>query len=243
MTWANRLRLLLGLIVTLAIVAACTYVFTQRQQSAVSTTATIIAQEYPVGTDYGGLVVKEHVQEGDVVRAGDALFDVQSLQLQRDVAAGIVAGTTGSERVTPEGVSTVVASVDGIVADVGVAQGGYAQAGGLLAVIHRANSLRVEASFVLTPRDYARIAAGSPAEIRLPDQTTMPGTVTHIDVATLDGQALTKVQIVSAALGDGPATGLRQPGTPLSVTVTLRDDGPLAGVVVAVEDLLRRIGL
>jgi hypothetical protein len=124
-----------------------------------------------------------------------------------------------------------------------VPQGGFAAAGGVIASIDRAESLYVEAEFVLSAREYARVAADAEAEVLLPSQETLIGTVEGIDVDTVDGQALSTIRIESASLAEGPASGLFQPGTPVSVSIQLRDDGPLAGVSDALHDFLRKVGL
>ncbi len=125
MTWRSRLKLLGGLLATLIVVAACALLFTQRQNSVGSDSAALVAQEYPVGTDYGGIVTAQFAHEGDEVTAGQVLFEVHSPQLQRDVARGVVAGDADAAA----GTTTVTATVDGILADVRVPQGGFAQAG------------------------------------------------------------------------------------------------------------------
>jgi multidrug resistance efflux pump len=242
-TWGNRARLLLGLLLVLAIVAAGTLLFTQRQHRAVSTTATVVAESFPVGTDYGGIVTRQYVDVGDDVLAGDALFDIHSLDLRRDIASGYVVDPAVIAGVGEDGTMSVVATVDGTIASVAVPQGGFAQSGGVIASLDRAGSLFVEARFVLDAREYARLTEGAEAEIVLPDEDTLRGSVGHIDVETIDGRAMLTVRIDSDKLTDAQATGLFQPGTPVAVRVDLRDDGLLAGVADALHDLLRKIGL
>jgi multidrug resistance efflux pump len=241
-TWGNRIRLALGLVLVLVLVAASTIVFNQRQHRAQSMTASIVAQSFPVGTDYGGIVVTQFVQSGDAVTSGQPLFAVRSLQLQRDLAAGNVDTLTAPD-LAADGTSTIVATVDGTVSSIEVPQGGFAQAGGILATIDRSGSLFVEAEFMLTPRDYGRISAGSPVELRLPNQSDIAGTVTSIEVDTVDGQAMSTLRVDSSDLAAAASTGLFQPGTPVEATLLLRDDGPLAGVSDALGDLLRKVGL
>jgi multidrug resistance efflux pump len=243
MTWTNRLKLTAGLLLVLVLVASGTLLFTQRQQRALSATAMIVAESYPVGTDYGGIVTRQYVDVGDEVDEGDPLFDVHSLQLRRDIASGYVVDPAVMAGLDQDGTSTVVATVDGTIASIVVPQGGFAQAGGVIAAVDRAESLSVEAEFVLSARDYGRLAEGAEAELLLPSQESLTGTVSRIEVDTVDGQALSTVRIESDALTTASATGLFQPGTPVSVTILLRDDGPLAGVNDAVRDLLRKIGL
>ncbi|MBD7956926.1 HlyD family efflux transporter periplasmic adaptor subunit [Microbacterium sp. Sa4CUA7] len=243
MTWANRLKLAGGILLVLAVVAACTVVFNQRQHRVLSTSATIVAQTYPVGTDYGGIVTRQYVEVGDEVAAGQPLFDVRSLQLQRDIATGQMTDAVLAASVTQDGTSTILATVDGTVRDVTVPQGGFAQAGSVLASVDQDATLFVEAEFLLSPRDYARIEQGSDVEVLLPNQSVLGGDVTGIEVATEQGQAKSTLRITSAELSAQAATGLFQAGTPVQVTLQLRDDGPLAGVGDALRDLLQKVGL
>lgn len=241
MTWKNRSKLILGMLAVLVIVAVSTVIFNQRQLKAVSMSATIEAESYPVGTDYGGIVVRQHVAEGDEVTQGDPLFEVQSLQLERDIATGAVTATSAD--IHPDGTATIRASVDGTVSGLEMEQGGFAQAGSIIAYIDRAGSMFVAADFVLIPRDFGRIEDDAVVELRLPDQRTFAGTVESLDVVTVAGSAETTARVVSADLVAGDAHGLIQPGTPVEATLYLRDDGPLAGVSDAAQDFLRKIGL
>lgn len=100
MTWGNRLRLGIGFVVVLVLVAGFTLIFNQRQTEVTSTSASITAQEYAVGTDYGGTVTKAFVREGDTVAIGAPLFEVQSLQLQQDIDKGLISGTATTSAYT-----------------------------------------------------------------------------------------------------------------------------------------------
>ncbi|MFF2632489.1 HlyD family efflux transporter periplasmic adaptor subunit [Microbacterium sp. NPDC058021] len=243
MTWTNRLKLAGGILLVLVVVAACTVVFNQRQHRVLSTSAMIVAQNYPVGTDYGGIVTRQYIDVGDEVAVGQPLFEVRSLQLQRDIASGQVSDAEVAASVAADGTSTIVATVDGTVRDVAVPQGGFAQAGSVLATVDQDASLFVEAEFLLSPRDYARIAEGSDVELLLPNQSVLRGDVDGIDVETAEGQAMSTLRITSGDLSRRAATGLFQAGTPVQVTLQLRDDGPLAGVGDALRDLVQKVGL
>ena len=243
MTWGNRFRLLLGLVVVVALVATFTLVFNQRQQQATSTSATIGADSYPVGTDYGGIVTRQYVQAGDSVTKGEKLFDVQSLRLQQDVAAGLVSATSSAYPVSRDGTATLVATVSGRIATIDVEQGAFAQAGAVLAHIDRTGSLYVKADFTLTARDYARISDGAAVQVLLPNQRAVQGTVGTIEVQTVNGSAQSTIHVVSTQLVEGSDNGLVSPGTPVVATLQLRDDGILSGPSDAFADLLRKIGL
>jgi multidrug resistance efflux pump len=246
MTWGNRLRLTVGFIGVLLLVAACTLVFNQRRTEVTSTSASVQAQEYSVGTDYGGTVTKEFVQEGDRVRVGDRLFQVQSLQLQQAIDKGLVsrAGATEAYSLGADGLMTFTAAVAGTMADIGVKTGGFVQAGTELGTIDKADSLFVSSNFVLTPRDYERIRDGAEVDVELPNDHVLRGHVRKVAVQTNeDGNAKTTVEVASSSLHEGGWSGLNAPGTPVDATLHLRDDGPLAGVSDGFRGFLRQIGL
>lgn len=246
MTWTNRLRLFGGVIVVIVVVAACTLVFNQRQSAVASTSAAIAAQEYAVGTDYGGTVTEEYVEEGDSVTKGQELLQVQSLQLAQDIRKGIVGEDTSTStyEIGSDGVITFKAEVSGTVATIDVKSGGYVQAGAELGTIHKEDSLFVTSSFLVTPRDYGRIRNGAEVDLVLPDDRTITGTVESVSVETNeDGQARTTVDVESPALSASPTSGITSPGTPVDATLHLRDDGQLAGLTDLVRDFTRQIGL
>lgn len=242
MTWANRFKLFFGFIVVVAIVAVCTVIFNQRQSSAQSESAEMVAQQYQVGTDYGGLVVKQYVQEDDQVEEGDPLFEIRSPQRRKDAEEGTLLDSD-SIADAQKGIVMIRANVSGTVAEISAPQGAYAVTSMPLTHLDKAGTLAIDAKFVLTPRDYGRVSAGAEAQILLPNNTTITGTVTHIDVATVDGKAASTIRIDSPALARQTALGIFQPGTPVSVSLRLRDDGPLSGVSDALHDFLRKIGL
>jgi len=243
MTWMNRLKMTVGMLVVLVLVAGFTMIFTQRQQQVNSTSATIAAQEYSVGTDYSGTITRSYVENGDQVKEGDTLFEVQSLSLLQDLQTGLVTADTATYSVAEDGTMTLKAAVDGTVADVDLKEGSFVQAGGSLATIDKTGTLFVAADFVLTPRDYERIDSGAAVDLMLPNQTTIAGKVGIVSVETKDGDAETTLQVSSDQLVEGAYNGLVTPGTQIQAKLHLRDDGVLAGPVDTVTDFLRQIGV
>lgn len=246
MTWTNRFRLVFGVLAVLVVVAACTLVFNQRQSAVASTSAAIAAQEYAVGTDYGGTVTEEYVEEGDSVDKGEKLLQVQSLQLAQDIRKGVVGAdtTTSAYDIGEDGLITFKAEVSGTVAKIDVKSGGYVQAGSELGTIHKEDSLFVTSSFLVTARDYGRITNGAEVDLVLPNDTTIRGTVRSVSVETNDeGKAKTTVDVESPRLASSPSSGITSPSTPVDATLHLRDDGRLAGVTDLVRDFARQIGL
>ncbi len=243
MTWAARLRLMFGLVVVLAVVAACTLVFNQRQSRADSTSAMLVAQEYTIGSAYPGTITEQLVDPGDVVAAGATMFRVRSTQLARDLASESVTAAELGITAELDGTFDVVATVDGTVGEISTPVGDFAQGGEQLATLERTGTLAVVAEFTLSARDYGRVAPGSVVTLMLPTDETVQGRVTTIDVETVEGTARSKITVESAALAKLGGTGITQPGTPVRATLELRDDGPLAGVADSVRDFFRKIGL
>jgi multidrug resistance efflux pump len=247
MTWSNRLRLYGGLILVIAVVAALTLVFNQRRSQALSLTGHVVADQVTVGAQFGGVVVTQHVADGDTVKKGQDLFTVV---VPRTVGSAgevvdAVAATSNDAYVVDSDSSTVTyrALTAGKLADVGVAQGGFVQSGSPLATITAVGSEYVVAKFRLSPRDYERVTAGARVDLLLPDNSTVQGKVGEVSVTTEGGQALTDVTISSDELRDPSRARLAVPGTPVSATLSLRDDGPLAGPTDAMFGFMRKIGL
>jgi multidrug resistance efflux pump len=243
MTWTNRLKMLGGLLVVLAIVAALTIVFNQRQSQVASTSASIEAKRYPVGLDYGGTVTTAEVENGDRVVVGDTLFTLQSPSLEADLAQGLFKPTTAAYTVQADGTIVMTATVAGTVSDLSTESGSFVQAGQVLANIDASGSLFVKAEYVLSARDYSRVEDGASVDILLPNQQVVTGTVQSIDVETADGEAESTVLVQSEGLVDGAYNGLVKRGTPVTATLLLRDDGVFAGVNDGVQDFMRKIGV
>lgn len=243
MTWAGRAKLLLGLLVVVAIVGACTIVFTQRQSSARSSSAMITAQDFSVGASYAGTVVEQNIEIGDAVKAGDVLFTIRSPQLVRDLESEVIETSDLDGVDEKEGTYDVVANVAGTVATVAAPVGDFVGGGTEVATIDQAGSMAVSARFTLTARDYGRIAQGSTVDLQMPNDVTLTGIVDAVEVETVDGQAASTITIASTALAHEKIGGLYRPGTPVVATLHLRDDGPLAGTADALRDFLRRLGL
>ncbi len=241
MTWASRLKFLFGLIVVLAIVAAGTLVFNQRELRVDSESATIASASISVGSEYGGMVTTAYVEEDAQVSAGDPLATLESQQLQLELAEGLV--DDDEPGVEKDGSYTVYATVDGTLSELDMHLGSFVQAGDVVARIDERDTLFVEAQFRLSPADFGRIEDGATVEFVLPDRSTLTGVVANLDVETVDGDALVTVRVESDDLVWGDESGLSDPGTPVEATLYLRDDGPLAGVSDMVSTFAHRIGL
>ncbi|MDZ5663374.1 HlyD family secretion protein [Nocardioides sp. S-58] len=244
MTWGNRLRLLLGMLVVLAICAVLTLVVNQRERQAFSSNATVQAVQYQVGSDYGGIMVDQLVEPGADVNEGDRLFTVSSFSLQKDLANGLEPVSTAAYEVELDtGLVTYLASADGTLEDFETRQGGYLPGGETIAVITQESTQFVEAQFRLQPVDYARIRVGGRADVELPNRDTLRGKVSAISVETADGVALATVRVDVPELRSQQYAAFSQPGSPVTVTLTLHDDGLLAGPTDTLLQFLQRVGI
>lgn len=245
MTWANRFRLFFGLVVVVIIVGALTILFSQRNGEATSSTASIAAVEYPVGTDYPGAVIAASVEPGDMVRVGDPIATIHSSALVQALAMGAPISSNEVYDISEDGTITAKSTVDGVVMDVAVQQGGYAASGGTIATIAATDELYVEAQYSLDPKDYSRVERGATVSLELPNGETIAGTVESFEVDTEDGTAVTTVRIESEELEYDAHDGLIAPGTPLVATLELRNDDVLARLVElaksSITDAIRMI--
>jgi multidrug resistance efflux pump len=239
MTWRNRFRMLFGLIFVVALVAALTLVMSQRKGETTSESASVVADAYPVGTDYPGAVVQQFVEEGDQVVVGDPIATVQSNDLAQDIKDGVAPASNDVYDVAADGTLTIKSSVNGVIDSIDVRQGAYASAGSTIATVWSTDKLYVEAEYLLNPTDYGRIEKGALVSVELPDTQRVEGTVSSVDVATHDGVAVTVVRVDSETLVYGDEDGLMAPGTPVVAILQLRNDDALARLIADVKGWAR----
>ena len=79
--------------------------------------------------------------------------------------------------------------------------------------------------------------------LRLPNGEEYHGAVADLTVETVEGTAHVTAKITSDGLASAKPAPLTKPGTPLDASLSLHDDGPLAGVHDALSDFARKIGL
>lgn len=243
MTWASRFKLFGGVVFVVVLVAAFTAVFLARQSHVTSTSASIAAEKYNVGTDYSGYVTEQFVKAGDRVDEGDPLFSVKSLSVRDFAHSANRAKNASSYTVADDGTITFTAPADGTVSKVDATLGSFVEGGNLLATVDKTGSLFVVGDYSITPRDYQRIEDGAQVDLTLPDKSTVTGTVKKISVQTLDGVAETEIEVDSAGLTQGSHDGLVTAGTPVTATLQLRQDGTLASMQTAVVAAFAKIGL
>jgi multidrug efflux pump subunit AcrA (membrane-fusion protein) len=223
------------------VTALLTFHLNKEKGLATSSSGSITSESYDVGTPYAGLVVQQLVKDDDTVAAGDHLFVIDSSALRNEVSLGLAPSATSASVVDADGRLVVTATSAGTVADVQDQVGTFVQGSAILAKIDRANTLKVEADFTLSPTEYARVDDHALVTIVLPNQKTLTGTVEKMDVKTNGGSAEAVVTVVSKKLVLGAENGLVAPGTPVSAKLHLRNDGVVSTVADKVQGFFRGI--
>lgn len=238
MTWINRLKMLVGVFAVFLLVLALTVALSHRKGETDAGSASMDAIEYPVGTDYSGTVIEQFVVQGDAVAAGDPIARIQSTQLLQDLDDDISVPDSEVFQVNDDGTYTVLSSVNGLVQEVSVQQGGYAAGGTTLATIAALDSLFVSAEFILDPKDFERIEQGARVDVTLPNDQQLAGTVESIEVATVDDKAVATATVDIDESLFAEQGGLMTPGTPVEATMQLRNDDLLATSVAELRTLI-----
>ena len=241
MTWRNRFKMFFGVITVVAIVGVLTIMFSQRKGETTSTSASIEAVTYPVGTDYAGTVVEQFALVGDEISAGDPIATVQSNTLAQDLANGATIADNDVFTVSPDGTLTVKSTINGVVSTTDVQQGSYAASGSTIATLAATDGLYVEAQFLLDPKDFARVVEGAEVELELPNSEIVTGAVVNVEVTTVDGEAVSVVRVESDELTYGSHEGLVADGTPVVATMQLRNDDVLARLISTVTATARDV--
>lgn len=234
MTLLNRLKLALGLALVIVLVGALATTLNTRLGTVRGISASLVAEHYPVGTDYSGLLTKEYVAVGDVVETGDPMFEIQSNGLGRDVANGLLAPKDSPFDIKDGHTMVLTAPRSGTVHEVRYQEGAFVPGNTVLSTVVDSGSLYVDAQFRLTPADYAQIRTDSVLTVTLPDDSTVNAEVVDISVETVDAAAVTQVRARPSGL-DGRLFAV---GTPVMATMRLRDDGLLTAVTNLVTGLL-----
>ena len=228
MTWRKRIGLALGLLSVVVLAAGLTMYLPHRSTLVPGTSVFRFDNLNPVGTDYSGTITEQYVHTGDQVTAGQPLFEVQSAGLQRDLAQGLVNKDNLNHEVKNDNTLVITATNAGQIDSMAYAKGAFVPANSTIATVQQAGSMYVEADFLLTAKDYARVPAQATLDITLPNNQNITAQVSQIKVSTENGEARTIVKAYSPDLANG--TGLFAVGTPVQATLHLTNDGPITDI-------------
>jgi multidrug resistance efflux pump len=228
MSWRKRIGLALGLLSVLVLAAGLTMIVNYNSGKVESKSASLAAEAYPVGTDYSGTIVAQHVHVGDHVEAGQPMFEVESATLQRDLTQGLVTTDNLSHAVKDGNTLVITATNTGQVDEINYSQGAFVPANSTIANVQEAGTMYVEADFLLSAKDYSRIPSGATVDVVLPNNQEISATVQQLQVRTENGEARTLIRAYSDDLASG--TGLFAVGTPVQATLHLTNDGMVTDV-------------
>lgn len=206
------------------------FAYTASRANAVAAeTATWRASSYEVGTPYAGVVQSVTVESGSEVAEGDELFRVQSPTLQEAMSKTTFADGKVGYEIDRRGVMVFTAAQAGVVQDTHVVAGEFVEADDRLATVAIDDSLRIEAEFVLSKRDYAKIPEPTTLSVDLPGGRTVSAEVYYAEV--LEESSANSVRTVMLARTDDAslrATVIN--GAPTEAQLDLVGVGPVAWV-------------
>jgi multidrug resistance efflux pump len=228
MTWRKRIGLALGLLSVIVLAAGLTMIVNINNGKVAGKSASLVAEDYPVGTDYSGTITEQYVKVGDQVAAGQPLFEIQSAAVERDLAQGLVNKDNLTHEVKNDNTLVITATNAGMIDTVAYAKGAFVPSNSTIATVQQAGSMYVEADFLLSAKDYSRVPAQASLDITLPNNQEITATVSQIQVRTENGEARTMVKAYSDELANG--TGLFAVGTPVQATLHLTNDGVVTDV-------------
>lgn len=197
MKLTRRIRLLAGCLLVALFVGLLFVRLNYTMSRVHSQSAKLRADTYTVGTEYSGTVLKQYTSEGSVVTAGEELFVIQSTVLASDLLTQQVSKSGLAFQLDANNNIVLVASGDGIIKNIAYLQGSFVPANKEIATIAKANSLYIEATFQLTPSDYARIRSGNVVDVTFPDNSTRTA---HVFYAATVGSDKTVKTVIRARL-------------------------------------------
>jgi hypothetical protein len=238
---SGRARLVSGILVVVVIVGLLTVYLTHIMSQSQSFKATLAANAVSLGTDYGGLIVKQNVQEGDKVSKGQVLFEIQSADLNAALTSKSITVASLPFSVDPtNNYIELTASDAGVIQKIFYQSGSYVPAGSIVANIDTVGSLYVSASFHLSPPDYARINKKSLLNLTLPDNTTANATVYSINLVPDNNLVDT---VVKARLQNADISDFRfAVGTPVNATLKLSNANWYQALINDAENLFKPLG-
>lgn len=232
--WA-RIKLLLGAVTIVGLVAALTMHMNKQMSTVHDVTATLRSQEYTVGTDYSGVLARQFVQAGDHVEAGQPIAVVKSNLLGRDITNGLVAPETSPYEIRGNNTLVLRATSPGTITAAPFIKGAFIPENTQLAHVQVQDTTFVDAQFRLSAQEYAQIRNADRVTVTLPNKDQVTATISAVSVRTTGGRAQTRVTATAPRLADD---SLFTAGTPVDVRVQLPRDGLVTSLTDAATGLL-----
>jgi multidrug resistance efflux pump len=218
MSFRKRFRLAFGILVVLAILGGLVVYLNYSMAHVSSVSAKLLTDSYTIGTDYSGIITKQYVTEGQHVNSGDKLFAIKSSLLSSDVASGSIAKNDIAYSLDSQNNIILKATGSGTIADIAYLEGSFVPANKEVATITKAGSLYVQASYSLSPPDYARVHNGDIVKVTLPNDQTVNAVVFDISVQSSGNTVQT---VVKARVKGLDSSSAFTAGTPVTTELQL----------------------
>ncbi|MDJ0320737.1 HlyD family efflux transporter periplasmic adaptor subunit [Pseudarthrobacter sp. PS3-L1] len=216
------LTMLAALVLILTVSGAGLVYANDRSHHLSSNKAVLRSESYSIGTPFGGAVQHLSVSRGDSIKKGQELFRLQSATLQQALATSRFNATGVGYSIIGDDVMVFTATNDGVVSDLGVAEGSFVPANSAMAQIDLDSTLIVEATFDLTPRDYSKVAVGSVLTVGMPDNSSVDAEV--FDIQVTSNGANTAQTLVLAKSRSLAEKSYFSTGAPVTAELKLKDD-------------------
>jgi multidrug resistance efflux pump len=181
--------------------------------------ARLESSTFTVGIGYSGIIERQRVEEGDVIKAGDVLFEFRSPTLSEAVKNKELADDQLLYAMTDTGAIEITAAADGTMQEISYRAGAFVPANNEIAIVNADSALYVTATFKLTPPSYAKLKNGNRVSVLLPDNTRLDGTAYGIELDSSGEEIYTtlKVRIDQAGINRDVFSA----GTPVEATLYL----------------------
>ena len=238
MKFTSKLKFITGMVSVVLLVGVLILYLNNSLSTIDTPKANLRAETITIGTDYAGLIVKNHVEEGATITKGQKLFEIQSQQLIEEMASPQFKASSLPFKIDPTTNNIIIeARDDGIVQEIFYLAGAYVPKSGILANVNTPDSLYVEAHFNLTPPNYARLKKGADMRVTFPDNSKTDAQIYNISLENKDNvvDTVIKARIVNANLSDFKFNV----GTPVEATVKLADKTWYQSLVESARNLFK----
>lgn len=218
MSFRNRIHLILGILFVVLLTGGLLLYLDYSMAHVSSVSAKLLSDTYTVGTDYSGIITEQYVTVGQHVNAGDKLFTIQSSLLNADITSGTIAKNAVGYTLDNQNDIVLTATGSGTVSQIDYIAGSFVPASKEIATITKSGSLYVEASYILSPPDYARVKNGDIVQVTLPNDQKVSASIFNVSVQSSGENVLT---VVDARLGGLDAGSAFSAGTPVSAELQL----------------------
>ena len=218
----SKLKLIVGVIFVIIIVAALFVYLDFSMSRKVARETYLAADSFTVGLDYSGIIEEQYIQEGDKIENGDELFKIRSSTLSQARDNDDFDTDSLLYTLDDDGTILVTSAADGQVQEINYSEGAFVPANSTVATINTQKSLYVIATYALSSPDYGQLTKQNKIDVYFPDGTKQEGEIFDIALETSEEEVLT---IVKARVDETKVnTEVFTVGTPLESTLYLDTD-------------------